>query len=161
MQIDSTSGFFPLREAGAHRGLLAEMLPRTEDRAMPLDRETMLAVDDSARHGLNRVRAAAEGFEALFYAKMLAEMRKSVSDEGLFGDGAGKEVYEGLFDDLMSREMARSGHLGIADLFEEAVRRTAPVPENETAGKPDQVKDGGSDNHVSKPAQGPENGVRR
>lgn len=153
MKLESLTAFLPL-EGGSPHGLRAEMRPRAEARVMPLERDAALSLDDNAQRHLRRVRDAAEGFEALFYAKMLAEMRKSVSEEGLFGDGAGKEVYEGLFDDLMSREMARAGHLGIADLFEEAVRRTVPTPEGETAGNPDQVKDGGSDNHQSKPAQG-------
>ncbi len=79
-------------------------------------------VDDAEALRELRLREAAEGFESLFYRQMVQQFRKSVSENGLFGSGPGKHVYEGMFDDLLSKELASAGRLGIADFFLRSVR---------------------------------------
>lgn len=124
--IDQTlpTGFAPLGPQPSQSMKLPR--PTPVERALAYDAGKPLALETPQAAGLTedphaarrrKVLEAAEGFESMFYAEMIKSMRKTVSGEGLFGKGAGKDVYEGLFDDLMSREMARSGDLGVARLF--------------------------------------------
>jgi len=106
-----------------------ELAPLRSDRPLPIDRRPESGAEvplvdalDRAESRERRLREAGEGFEALFYRQMVQQFRKSVSENGLFGSGPGKDVYEGMFDDLLSTELARSGRLGIADFFLRSVR---------------------------------------
>ncbi len=113
------SPFGEARELDPRNTGMAELPGR---KLVPIDRTgEPQKLDNSEMARDQRIREAAEGFEALFYAQMIKEMRKAASSEGLFGDGAGKAVYEGMFDSMMSRELARGGHLGIAKMFMESV----------------------------------------
>ncbi|MCB9834141.1 MAG: rod-binding protein [Planctomycetes bacterium] len=62
------------------------------------------------------VKKVAEQLEGVFFSMMVKEMRKSLTDESLFGDGPEAEQYSGLFDQMMGEQMSRSGGLGIARL---------------------------------------------
>jgi Rod binding domain-containing protein len=57
---------------------------------------------------------AAQRFEELFASVLVKEMRRSLPD-GFFGDGAGKDVFEGWFDEHVGRALAERGGLGLAD----------------------------------------------
>lgn len=78
--------------------------------------------------GLDRLRAgareqspealheAARQFEALFIHMMLKNMRESGFGDELFDSEQGK-LYQGMFDQQVSANMAQSGGLGLADLL--------------------------------------------
>lgn len=63
-----------------------------------------------------RREGAAQEFERFFLYQLVREMRKSVPKTGLLGKSQQQDLYEEMFDDFMSGEMARSGQLGIAKL---------------------------------------------
>ncbi|MCB9917126.1 MAG: rod-binding protein [Planctomycetes bacterium] len=62
------------------------------------------------------VRAARQ-FEAIFVQMLVKDMRENdkVFGEGLFGDGVGSDIHEGLFDTMLSDRLAESGRIGFAD----------------------------------------------
>ncbi|MEJ2636535.1 MAG: transglycosylase SLT domain-containing protein, partial [Calditrichia bacterium] len=64
-----------------------------------------------------KLREAADNFEALFVNYMLKEMRKTVMKSDWLGGGLGGEIMEGLFDQEISRNIAENSNLGIAELM--------------------------------------------
>lgn len=61
-----------------------------------------------------RETQALQEFEQLFLYQMLKEMRNTVPEGGLLGDGMKKGHFEEMMDDFLAGEMAASGQLGIA-----------------------------------------------
>lgn len=77
-----------------------------------------------------RLRQACQEFESLFLAHLLKTMRESNAEEGLFGEGLGGDLYQGLFEAEVARKMAQAGGMGLADLLYRSlvqeVRQKAP-----------------------------------
>ncbi len=83
--------------------------------------------------GEARIRKAAEDFEALFYAELIREMRATLGATGLFGEGPGRAIYEGMFDTMLASEMARGGRLGVADQLLAVMARGDRAKESATS----------------------------
>ncbi len=64
-----------------------------------------------------KLKKAAEDFESLFVYYMLKTMRKTVMKSGMLDSGLGGEIMESLFDQEISRKIARGSELGIAELL--------------------------------------------
>ena len=69
------------------------------------------------------LRQAAQTFEALLVQMMVRAMRRAQLQEGLFGKGAGSDVYEGWFDRHLSERLAGGSPFGIARALEESWTR--------------------------------------
>ena len=54
-----------------------------------------------------------QGFEAYFMRNMIKELRGSMNLMG--GGGAGAEIYQGMFENALSEEIAKKGTAGIAE----------------------------------------------
>lgn len=65
---------------------------------------------------------ALKELEQYFVFTLLQEMRKSIPEDGLFGDGMANEIYNEMLDDALSGEIAESGQFGIAKLIEDQLR---------------------------------------
>ena len=76
---------------------------------------------------LKRLRKACTDFESLFISKLLANMRNTVGESSLFGDGMGADIYQSLFDTQLSQKMAEGGGFGIgAILYKELTGKEVP-----------------------------------
>jgi len=82
-------------------------------------KEAGTQVDD-----INKIKQAAESFEAYFIYMLLKEMRKSVPEGGLMGGGPGKDVYQYLFDEAISKEMSKSGGIGLSKMLIENYQKS-------------------------------------
>ena len=69
------------------------------------------------------LRRAAEEFEAVFLAQMLAPMFEIAKTDGLFGGGPGEDVYRSMMVEEYGKAIARSGGVGIADHVERELLR--------------------------------------
>jgi flagellar protein FlgJ len=67
-------------------------------------------------------KMAFQELEQVFLFMVLQEMRKTVSQEGLFGDNQMKQVFNEFMDDSLSKEWAASGQIGIAQQMEDQLR---------------------------------------
>jgi flagellar protein FlgJ len=65
-----------------------------------------------------RQRLALQEMEHMFLFTLLQEMRKSVPPDPLLGSGSQRGLYEEMFDDAISGEMARTGQFGLAAQIE-------------------------------------------
>lgn len=63
-------------------------------------------------HAPADARKVAKDFESVFLHKLMEEMSRTVSQDGLFG-GADTEQIQGLFWLELSKEMANKGGLGL------------------------------------------------
>lgn len=85
---------------------------------------------DGTRPGHDpRIREAAEDFEAVFLAQMLAPMFAGLETDGLFGGGPGEAVYRSLMIEEYGKAMARNGGVGIADAVERELLKLQEVEE--------------------------------
>ena len=69
--------------------------------------------------GQGRDAEAARAFETLFATMLVREMRKTLPD-GIFGPGAGSDVYESWFDQHLGRTLAERDALGLAGMVKTA-----------------------------------------
>ena len=72
-----------------------------------------------------RAREACTEFEALFINMMLKELRSTVNKSGFMDGGKAEELYTGLMDTQMSRDIAAQGGIGLAEvLYRQMVEKT-------------------------------------
>lgn len=64
---------------------------------------------------------AYQEMERMFLTVMLKEMRRTVPEEGLFGESPGKKIFEEMLDEVFASKMAESGQFGIAKAIKEQV----------------------------------------
>ncbi len=64
-----------------------------------------------------KLRAAAQQFEAVFIQQMYKEMRKTIPDDGLIQRGNADDVYSQLQDLEAAKITAQNGGIGLADLM--------------------------------------------
>lgn len=60
-------------------------------------------------------REAAEQFEAVFLAQMLAPMFETIPTDSFMGGGHAEKVYRGMMVEEMGKSIAKQGGVGIAD----------------------------------------------
>lgn len=76
------------------------------------------------------VKEAATEFESLFVAKLMETMRRTVPQDGLFGESQSLQMFREMLDQETSRQIAKAGGFGIGELLS---RQLAPE-ENSDAG---------------------------
>lgn len=66
---------------------------------------------------VERLRKICANFEAIFVQKLLKSMRRSNSEDSLFGNGLGAETYQSMFDAQLSEKIANDGGFGVGKLL--------------------------------------------
>ena len=89
----------------------------------------------------SELKKVSQEFESIFIAQLLKVMRETIEESGLMDGGFGKSIYTDLFDQEVSRNMAKRGVLGLSDMLyknladeNSQVSRTTsdnPAPSNE------------------------------
>jgi Rod binding domain-containing protein len=69
------------------------------------------------------LRDASKQFESVFLSLLVKEMTQGI--EGLFGEGAGSEIYRGLFESTMGQSLSGKG-FGLAATIENALAGREP-----------------------------------
>ena len=62
-----------------------------------------------------KIREAANEFEAVFISQMLTHMFDGVGDDNAFGGGHAEEVYKSMLIDEYGKIMVNAGGIGVAD----------------------------------------------
>lgn len=85
--------------------------------------EVRRSLADAAKSGDDsKLRAATQGFEAIFINKMWQEMRKSVPQEGYLHSRE-ESTYRSMFERQMATKMAESGGMGLGDMLYQQLRQ--------------------------------------
>jgi len=85
-----------------------------------------------------KLKKACEDFESIFISKMLKVMRQSIPKTGLLDGGSQQEMYLSLFDEELSKSMAKRGGMGLGKILYQNVmnqgkNRNLPPVEFSTA----------------------------
>lgn len=108
--------------------LLPSANPITADAAAPRAGAKTDAKTDAKAEAW---RAAAEEFEAVFLAQMLATMTQGSGLQGLGGgsgaDGNGQDVYQDMFTQEVAKLISRTGGIGVADAILQEMLKTQEV----------------------------------
>ena len=64
-----------------------------------------------------KLKKACEDFESIFISKMLKVMRQSIPKTGLLDGGSQQDMYLSLFDEELSKSMARKGGMGLGKIL--------------------------------------------
>jgi len=77
---------------------------------------TLGAEGDAGRHGHRNQKVAqvCREFESLFVQHMLQEMRKTVNTGELFGGGQAEQLYAGMLDTELAKEISGQRGIGLA-----------------------------------------------
>ncbi len=73
------------------------------------------------------VRRAAEEFEAVFIAQMLAPMFEGLETDELFGGGPGEDIYRSILVEEYGKSIARAGGIGLSDIIQREILRLQEV----------------------------------
>jgi Rod binding domain-containing protein len=76
---------------------------------LPLRAEAARAADVDA------LRRAAEEFEAVFLAEMLAPMFEALETDGLGGGGVGEQIFRPMLVERYAEALAAAGGVGVAE----------------------------------------------
>jgi len=93
--------------------------------------ETRLDALQRAAHGGDDVDTAKQ-FETLFGVMLVRELRRAMP-KGMFGEGAGADVYEGWFDEHLGNALAAHDALGIAGMVKAALGRAQAARDAQAA----------------------------
>lgn len=64
-----------------------------------------------------KLKKAAQDFEAFFIGAMFKSMRQTVPDSGLVKKGQGEEIYREMLDAEVATQLSRGKGLGLAELM--------------------------------------------
>ncbi len=112
----------------------ADILNRSAERLQTQIRSARAA--ESAERD-SELKNASQEFESIFIAYLLKIMRETIEKSGLTEEGFGKDVYTELFDQEVSRAIARHGALGIADLIYQRLSAQASSANSTGDAKPE------------------------
>lgn len=62
-------------------------------------------------------------FEAIFLSKMFKEMKKAVPEGGLIEKSLGREIFEEMYIDELSKELTENNSLGIGKMLYEHFKK--------------------------------------
>lgn len=79
---------------------------------------------------------AVEAFQKLFATQLVKEMRKTLP-KGIFGGGAGSDVYESWFDQHIAAALSESNALGLAGMLKAALGAKEPQADTNEEGPVD------------------------
>ncbi len=82
-----------------------------------------------------KLMEACQDFESIFIAHMLKTMRQSSeSEEGLFGNDYGGDLFRDMFDGEVARKIARDQSIGLARVLYESLEKLLPPAEGPESG---------------------------
>jgi flagellar protein FlgJ len=71
---------------------------------------------------VTRLKDACAEFESLFLNYIMKSARSTVAESDFFGSDKGGEIVKSMFDETLSREIARGGGGGMGNLLFEQLR---------------------------------------
>lgn len=109
MQINGLGADVKLKTAGA-----ADSKQVTEDFAAKMEKAAASIQDDKEKAKLKEV---CKDMEAVYLNLMLSKMRATVPKSKLMGDSSQEELFRSLLDSEMTKNLAKAGGIGLADML--------------------------------------------
>ena len=64
---------------------------------------------------LDKTKAAAQDFEAVFISQMLTHMFDGIKTDGMFGGGNAEDIFRSMMVDEYGKMMSKNGGIGLSD----------------------------------------------
>jgi flagellar protein FlgJ len=115
--IRKSSTSVPLDQSGTVHSLalqkqtLKQLRPKVEAQSG----STQTSAASAKEQG--KLKQACQDFESVFLNYMLSKMRDTVPKDSLFGSDNGEQIYRGMLDEQLSKQIAASGGVGIASML--------------------------------------------
>lgn len=71
-----------------------------------------------------KLKSACQQFESVFINILMKNMRDTVTEGGLIKKSHAREMFEGMLDQEISKEVAKGGGIGLAKLMYEQLSKT-------------------------------------
>jgi hypothetical protein len=85
----------------------------------------------NATHSEAELKQVSKNFESIFLQMLFKEMRNSVQKSGLFGNSQGMELFESMYDEQLTQQLASAGGLGMGQMIYQKLK-SATVPHQKT-----------------------------
>lgn len=105
MRIDSTVAQHALTATEVQKN-------QAEDSNFQAKLEAVMSDKDKSR-----LKEVCQDFESVFLNMMLQSMRATVPKSDFLGRSSGKEIFESLLDQETSKNMAKAGGVGLAEIL--------------------------------------------
>jgi flagellar protein FlgJ len=81
----------------------------------------------------DKLRTVCQDFESIFLNMMLQSMRDTVPKSEFLGQNKGREMFEGMLDQELTKGMSKTGGVGLADmLFRQlTINQSKPISDKE------------------------------
>jgi peptidoglycan hydrolase FlgJ len=66
---------------------------------------------------MKQLQNVSRDFESIFLSYMLKQMRKTVPEDPLMGNSNAKEIFSDMYDEALSKELAKAGGIGLAAMM--------------------------------------------
>ena len=86
-----------------------------------------------AEGGAKNLEKVAAKFESIFLGMLLKQMWESVERSGLFEEGAGRQIHDGMMVDMLSDHLAQNGGIGMAKALVSRLQQAALAYERQMA----------------------------
>ena len=73
-----------------------------------------------------KLKKACGDFESIFISQLLKEMRKSIPKSGLLDGGGQQDMYLSLFDEELSKSLAKRGGIGLGKILYQNIMKPSP-----------------------------------
>ena len=71
-----------------------------------------------------KLKEACQEFESIFVGMMLKQMRKTVIESGFTEKSSGREIFEGMYDEEMSKNISKNEEgIGLAKVIYESMKQ--------------------------------------
>ncbi len=82
-------------------------------------------------HSDAEIRQVSKNFESIFLQMVFKEMRKSVQKSNLLGNSQGMEIFESMYDEDLTQQLASAGGVGLGQMIYQKLKAVT-VPHKKT-----------------------------
>ena len=93
-----------------------------------------LAQKKEANPKFEKLKKAAQNFEAIFITQILSNMRRGINS-GLFGQGMSSDMYHSMFDENIAQAISSKGGFGLSDIIIKSLHKD--TGQEESAERPE------------------------
>lgn len=80
---------------------------------------------------LKQLENVTREFESIFLSYMIKQMRKTIPEDALFGNSIAKDIFYDMYNDAISKELAKAGGIGLASILYSQLAKIEEAKSNE------------------------------
>lgn len=112
----------PLKEPVAGNAITSDSKTKKSDFKNILNKKISLKSAKTEPKEEEKIWRAAQDFEAFFLAQLFSEMRKTIPKTDFFGSRKKEELFQGLLDEAVCKNLAKGKGLGLAEMLYKQIK---------------------------------------